>query len=162
MSAYLHLEQHSLSLTPCSSWLSHGQEGSSQNLWLCGSEFPSHLVLGSYVYFMPFFFHYHKGFSRGSAGKESACSVGDLGSIPGLGRCPGEGKGCLCQYSGLENSMDYTVHGVTKSQTWLSNFHSLFLLLPLTKVLSEFLHFLSWFLLLFVKIVAKPFHKISC
>ena len=38
--------------------------------------------------------------------KESACNAGDLGSIPGLGRSPGEGKGCLLQSSGLENSMD--------------------------------------------------------
>ena len=53
----------------------------------------------------------------GSAGKESACNVGDLGSIPGLGRPPREGKDCPLQYSGLEKSMDYTVHGVTKSQT---------------------------------------------
>ena len=53
----------------------------------------------------------------GSAGKESACSVGDLGSIPGLGRSPGEGKGSPLQYSGLENSMDYAVHKVTKSWT---------------------------------------------
>ena len=60
---------------------------------------------------------------RGSAGKESACNVGDLGSIPGLGRSPGEGRGYPLQYSGLENSMDYTVHVVTKSQTRLSNFH---------------------------------------
>ena len=53
-----------------------------------------------------------------SAGKESACSAGDLGSIPGLGRSPGEGKGYPLQYSGLENSfMDYIVHGVTKSRT---------------------------------------------
>ena len=42
----------------------------------------------------------------GSAGKESACNVGDLGSIPGLGRFPGEGKGYPLQYSGLENSID--------------------------------------------------------
>ena len=63
------------------------------------------------------------GFPCGSAGKESACSVGDLGSIPRLGRSPGEGKGCPLQYSGPENSMDYIVHGVTKSQTWLSDFH---------------------------------------
>ena len=48
----------------------------------------------------------------GSAGKESACNVGDLGLIPGLGRPPGEGKGYPLQYSGLENSMDCTVHGV--------------------------------------------------
>ena len=59
----------------------------------------------------------------GSGGKESACNMGDLGSIPGLGRSPGEGKGYPLQYSGLENSMDCIVHGVTKSQTWLSNFH---------------------------------------
>ena len=38
--------------------------------------------------------------------KESACNAGDLGLIPGLGRSPGEGKGCLLQSSGLENSMD--------------------------------------------------------
>ena len=47
-------------------------------------------------------------------GEESACNAGDLDSIPGLGRSPGEGKGYLLQYSGLENSMDYIVHGVTK------------------------------------------------
>ena len=59
----------------------------------------------------------------GSAGKESAWSAGDLGSIPGLGRSPGEGKGYQPQYSGLENSMDCRVHGVAKSPTWLSDFH---------------------------------------
>ena len=62
-------------------------------------------------------------FPCGSAGKESTCNVGDLGSIPGLGRSPGEGKGYPLQYCGLENSMDCIVHGVTKSQTWLSDFH---------------------------------------
>ena len=46
------------------------------------------------------------GFPFGSAGKESACNAGDLGSVPGLGRPPGEGKGYSLQYSGLENSMD--------------------------------------------------------
>ena len=55
--------------------------------------------------------------SLGSAGKESAYKVGDLGWIPALGRSPGEGKGYAFQYSGLENSMDCVVHGVTKSQT---------------------------------------------
>ena len=59
----------------------------------------------------------NKVFPCGSAGKESACNAGDLGLIPGLGRSPGEGKGYLLQYSGLENSMDYTVHGVAKSWT---------------------------------------------
>ena len=44
-------------------------------------------------------------FPAGSAGKESACNMGDLGLIPGLGRAPGEGKGYPLQYSGLENSM---------------------------------------------------------
>ena len=59
----------------------------------------------------------------GSAGKESACNVGDLGSIPGLGRSPGEGRGYPLQYSGLENSMDCIVHGVAKSRTRLSDVH---------------------------------------
>ena len=63
------------------------------------------------------------GFPCGSVGKTSACNVGDLGSIPGLGRSPGEGKGYPLQSSGLENSMDCIVHGVTKSQTRLSDFH---------------------------------------
>ena len=49
-----------------------------------------------------------------SVGKESACDAGDPGSIPGLGRSPGEGKGYPLQYSGLENSMDSVVHGVPK------------------------------------------------
>ena len=53
----------------------------------------------------------------GSAGKESTCKVGDLGLIPGLGRSPGEGNRYPLQYSGLENSMDCIVHGVTK--TWI-------------------------------------------
>ena len=63
------------------------------------------------------------GLPCGSAGKVSARNAGDLGSIPGLGRSPGEGKGYPLQYSGLENSMDCIVHRVTKNQTQLSNFH---------------------------------------
>ena len=59
----------------------------------------------------------------GSAGKESTCNAGDLGSIPGLGRSPGEGNGYPLQYSGLENSMDCIVHEVAKSQTQLNDFH---------------------------------------
>ena len=53
-----------------------------------------------------FFIHilYIMGFPCGSAGKESACNAGDLGSIPGLGRSPGERNGYSLQYSGLENS----------------------------------------------------------
>ena len=53
----------------------------------------------------------------GSAGKESACNAGDLGSIPGLGRPSRERKGSPLQYSGLEKPMDCTVHVVAKSQT---------------------------------------------
>ena len=60
------------------------------------------------------------GFPGGSAGKESACNAGDLGSTPGLGRSPGEGKGYPLQYCGLEISMDCIVHGVAKSQAQLS------------------------------------------
>ena len=66
------------------------------------------------------------GFPCGSAGKEFTCNAGDLGSIPGLGRPPGKGKGYPLQYSGLENSMDCIVHGVTKSQTRLSDFFIFF------------------------------------
>ena len=63
-------------------------------------------------------------FPCGLAGKESTYNVGDLGSIPGLGRSPGEGKGYPLQYSGLENSMNCIciVHEVATRQTRLSNF----------------------------------------
>ena len=71
-------------------------------------------------------------FPGGSAGKQSACNAGDLASIPGLGRSSGEGKAYPLQYSGLKNSKDCIVHGVTKSQTWLSDFLSF--LLSLTSV----------------------------
>ena len=63
------------------------------------------------------------GVPCGSAGKESTCNAGDLGSIPGLGRSPGEGNNYPFHYSGLENSMDFIVHGVANSRTRLSNFH---------------------------------------
>ena len=52
-----------------------------------------------------------------TAGKESACNVGDLGLILRMGRSPGERNSYPHQYSGLENSMDYIVHGVAKSWT---------------------------------------------
>ena len=81
--------------------------------------------------FKDMFFHL-KDFPGSSAGKESTCNAGDLGSILGLGRSPGGGNGYPLQYSGLENSMDSIVHGVAKSQRRLSGFHfgtSLFLLL---------------------------------
>ena len=64
----------------------------------------------------------------GLDGKESGCNAGDLGSIPGSGRSPGEGNGHTLQDSYLGNPMDRgawqaTVHGVEKSQTQLSNIH---------------------------------------
>ena len=67
------------------------------------------------------------GFPGGSDGKESICNTGDLGSIPGSGRSPGEGNGYPLQCSCLENSMDRgawrtTVHGITKRQTQLRDF----------------------------------------
>ena len=65
----------------------------------------------------------HKGFPCGSASKESPAVQEDLGSILGLGRSPGEGKCYPLQYSGLENSTDFIVHGVAKSWTWPSDFH---------------------------------------
>ena len=63
------------------------------------------------------------GFPGGSAGKESACNVEDLCSIPGLGRSPGEGNSYPLQYCGLENSMGCIAHGVAKSRTRLSDLH---------------------------------------
>jgi len=67
------------------------------------------------------------GFLGGSGGKESACNVGDLSLIPGLGRFPGEGNSYSLQYSGLENFTDRrtwqaTVHRVAKSRTKLRDF----------------------------------------
>ena len=100
-----------------------------------------HSSWGVYSGFIPFFLspsftssssvlswqHIYMGFPGGSAGKESACNVGDLDLIPGLGRCPGEGKGYPLQYSCLKNPMDGgawwgTVLGVAKSRTQLSDF----------------------------------------
>ena len=71
------------------------------------------------------------GFPGSSDGKESTCDAWDLGSIPGLGRSPAEGKGYPLQYSCLENSVDRgawqaVVHGVAKSRTRLSDFHFFF------------------------------------
>ena len=71
-------------------------------------------------------FRWRKSFPCNSVSKESACSAGDPGSIPGLGRSPGEGNGDPLQYSCLENLKDRgawwaTVHGVVKSQTRLSD-----------------------------------------
>ena len=90
------------------------------------SELPGKPVRSHSCLLFPYFlcqYWFRKGKHCDSVGKESACNVGDLGSIPGLGRSPGEGKGYQLQYSGLENSMDCTVHGVTESWTQLSGFH---------------------------------------
>ena len=62
------------------------------------------------------------GFPCGSVGKVSTSNAGDLGLMPGLGRSCGEGKGYPLQYSGLEKSMNYIVHGVTRSWKRLSDF----------------------------------------
>ena len=83
------------------------------------------------------------GFPDSSVGKESTCNAGDPGLISGLGRSPGEGIGYPLQYSGLENSMDCIVHGVTKSQTWLSNFH-FSLLFPECQALGKWSHHLGY------------------
>ena len=66
---------------------------------------PNHWNGGDKINFQELANVFGGGFSCGSAAKESACNVGDLGSIPGLGRSPGEGKGYPLQYSGLENSV---------------------------------------------------------
>ena len=79
-----------------------------------------------------------KGFPGGSDGRESACNAGDQGLIPGSGRPPGEGNSNPLKYSCLKNSMDRgawraTVHGVTKSQIWLSDLITLPLFASLSK-----------------------------
>ena len=66
---------------------------------------------------------YRNGFPDSSVDKQSPCNAEDPGSISELGRSPREGKGYSFQYSGLENSMDYIVHGVAKSQIQLNEFH---------------------------------------
>ena len=83
--------------------------------WICHSSSTIYIALTLYL-----------GFPGGLDSKESACSVGDMGSIPGLRRSPGEGNGNPLQYCYLENSMDRgawwaPVHGVAKSRTWLSD-----------------------------------------
>ena len=76
------------------------------------------------------------GFPCGSAGKESACNAGDLGSIPGLGRSPRGGEGYPFQYSGLEDSMDCIVHVTANGQRQLSDFHFHFPFVSICKMFS--------------------------
>ena len=78
---------------------------------------PATVPCGAPIGYTPTQGTWEVGFTGDSDGKESACNVGDLGSIPGLGRAPGEGNGFPLQYSGLENSMGTIVHGVAKSRT---------------------------------------------
>ena len=92
---------------------------SSLNIW----KFTVHVLLKPGLENFEHYFASMWASPDGSAGKESTCNAGDLGSIPALGRSPGEGNSYPLQYSGVENSMDCIVHGVTKSQTLLSNFH---------------------------------------
>ena len=113
-------------------------------LWeFCQDDLPRRILkCGLWVWILALFFHRedivsqpefpfvkngenNTTFPGGSAGKESICSVGDMGLIPGLERSPGERKGYPLHYSGLENSMDWIVHEVTRSLTWLSDFHIL-------------------------------------
>ena len=84
------------------------------------------------------------GFPGDKAGKESSCSVGDLGSIPGLGKFPGEGIGYPLQYSGLEHSMECTVYGVAKIRTRLSNFTFTFHFHALEKEMATHSSVLAW------------------
>ena len=87
-------------------------------LWQFGNWKYVHIIL-LILFGLAFFWGCFPG---SSAGKESACNAGDLSLMPGLGRSPGEGKGYSLQYSGLANSIDYTVHGVAKSRTQLMTF----------------------------------------
>ena len=82
------------------------------------------LVISNMVSISSYNSHAKEGFSESSVGKESACNAD---SIPGVGRSAGEGKGYTLQYSGLESSMDCTVHGVAKSWTWVSDFYFFFM-----------------------------------
>ena len=90
-------------------------------------------------------FYVLRGFPGGSDDKAPACNTGDQGSIPGLGRSPGEGNGNPLQYPCLENSMNRgagwaTVHGVAKSQTRLSNFTFTFSIQSLKMVFKKAKH----------------------
>ena len=94
-----------------------------QSFWV---SFLSHPVCGTLTWYLGCFSIGSLGFTGGSDSKESACNVGDLGSSPESGRSPEEGNGHLLHYSSLENPMNRgarwaTVHGVTKSWTWLSD-----------------------------------------
>ena len=122
-----------LPLAPASSWNPEASSGhlccsphSSGKADSCQREFTN--VLSPGFQLRNLVTNYIDG-PHGLDGKESACNVGDLGSVLGLGRSPGEGNGSPLQYSCLENSMDRrawqtTVHGLAKSRTQLSDSHT--------------------------------------
>ena len=83
----------------------------------------------------------YKGFPHSSADKESAAMQDDPGSIPGSGRSTGEGISYPLQYSGLENSMDCIVHGVTNSRMRLSNFHFISVIYVFYQISGSFSHY---------------------
>ena len=90
-----------------------------------------------------------RGFFGGSEGKASACNAGDLGLIPGSGRCPGDVNGNPLQYSCLENPMDggawwATVYGVTRSRTRLRDFTFTFHFHALEKEMATHSSTLAW------------------
>ena len=104
-------------------------------------DFPRSFQLKSPTWILAVFTLLLWGFPGGSEVKASGCSAGDLGSIPGLGRSPGEGNGNPLQHSCLENPMDRgawwsTVHGVAKSRTRLSDFTFTFTLLFISTIMD--------------------------
>ena len=109
-----------------------------------------------------------QGFPCGSASKESAHNAGDLGSIPGWGRSHGEGNSYPPQYSGLENSLDCIVHGVTKSQIRLSDFQFSFLCSEIS--VYVFLHYITglfgslyyWLLKLYIYAYKTSIGEVFC
>ena len=110
-------------------WIHGFNQGLIEIIWKNNSRKPNYLQ-SIYVVFTTIYIAVTL-YSGGSEVKASSCNAGDLGSIPGSGRSPGEGNGNPLQYSSLENPMDggarwATVHGVAKSRTRLSDFtHSL-------------------------------------
>ena len=91
-------------------------------VFLCLKLWKNHNTRSLRIFLISDWINKQQGFPGGSNGEESACDAGDLGSIPGSGRSPGEGNGNLVQCSHLGNSMDRgawwaTVHGVSKSWT---------------------------------------------
>ena len=134
-SLWLHGLQHDR--LPCTLSPRIGSRSCSLSQWC-------YLTISSSATPSPFVFK----LSGGSDSKESACNAGDLDSILGLGRSPGEGNGYLLQYSYLENSMNRgaswaTVHGVIRNLTWLSDWH--YYTLTVTILSSTFL--IVWFYL---------------